>query len=248
MRLRLKIVLFLGMYLLVGSACDRIPAATDGSCEISFYPGECLSNNTLLSNFAINDYISPLAFVFSFRCDMEETTEREIIPSDAKYKDYRYVPSGSLFNRYGVNADLVRQKYEDSYKSVRYGHDNLRITSIFYEGGMEMTADKEFAGHPAGENLIPYCYLWEITYSKEYYQIPVGRSDSYGNPINKSFAVCYPIGDRKIVDKTVTFTLSIPVKVGMYLTWLNDSLEDLDATMSYSDEVLNCTFTIDKKI
>ena len=56
--------------------------------------------------------------------------------------------------------------------------------------------------------------------------------------------VCIPVLDSKEVVEGITFTLTIPVKVGLYLTWLNDKLSDPDAPFPYYDDTLTCTFTL----
>jgi hypothetical protein len=47
------------------------------------------------------------------------------------------------------------------------------------------------------------------------------------------------------VNETVNFSISIPVRVVYYLTWLNDKLTDENAPMTWKDEVLTCTFHSD---
>ncbi len=242
--MRTRKFLFWGLSLLISSACNTFYSATDAPTEVSFLPGECLSSDNLKFRFDINDNYAPLSFVFAFWLDIDKTTNLDELPD----MDYRYIPSESVFDMYGENAEIVRKRYEDVYKTIRYGHGNLRITSIFYDGGITLTADKDFAGHSVGQNLIPYCYLSDVCYPKEDYPIPVDEGFSYSNTLRRSFAICFPIDGRNIIDEKVTFTLNVPVKVGLYLTWLNDKVEDSEAIMSCNDEILHCTFTINKKL
>ena len=52
-----------------------------------------------------------------------------------------------------------------------------------------------------------------------------------------------PMGEYKLIEEAVTFELNIPVKVVLYLTWLNNKLTNPNAPVPYTDEVLHCTFT-----
>ena len=54
---------------------------------------------------------------------------------------------------------------------------------------------------------------------------------------------CIPTEDCELTEEEVTFELNIPVKVVMYLNWINDKLTDPDAPVPYKDEVLHCKFT-----
>ena len=41
-------------------------------------------------------------------------------------------------------------------------------------------------------------------------------------------------------------SLEIPVKVVMYLNWLDDRITDPNAPIPYREDVLRCEFTVDK--
>ena len=47
------------------------------------------------------------------------------------------------------------------------------------------------------------------------------------------------------VEEGTELYISIPVRVGLYLNWLNDKLAEPDSQMEYRDEVLTCTIRID---
>lgn len=69
--------------------------------------------------------------------------------------------------------------------------------------------------------------------------IPLDYKSMPGESV--SFSV--PLDDFTVVKEPVTFELNIPVKVVMYLRWLNDRLIDLSAPVPYKEEVLHCRFT-----
>ena len=61
--------------------------------------------------------------------------------------------------------------------------------------------------------------------------------------LEESVSFSVPLGDFKVVKESVSFELNIPVKVVMYLQWLNDRLIDPNAPVPYKEEVLHCSFT-----
>ena len=59
----------------------------------------------------------------------------------------------------------------------------------------------------------------------------------------ESISFSVPMGDFKVIAEPVTFELNIPVKIVMYLQWLNDKIADPNALVPYKEEVLYCRFT-----
>ena len=56
----------------------------------------------------------------------------------------------------------------------------------------------------------------------------------------------FPIEGFELVDEEVTFNITLPIKLGMCLNWINDLLTDPDAEYQYKDVILTETFTINK--
>ena len=90
---------------------------------------------------------------------------------------------------------------------------NFSLVTILYNGGISLKADREFAGFQPGEDLGPALRCAGIW------------------------------SDYAFIDEHVTFDLEIPVRVVMYLGWLNDKLSNPAAPVPYKDEVLHCRFT-----
>jgi hypothetical protein len=65
--------------------------------------------------------------------------------------------------------------------------------------------------------------------------------------LSRKFTLCISEGTGAMqkVSETVTFELKIPVKVVMYLNWLNDKISDPDAPVPYEERELYCKFTTD---
>ena len=55
-----------------------------------------------------------------------------------------------------------------------------------------------------------------------------------------------PLEGKMLTNEWVKFTLEIPVKVVMYLNWLDDRITDPNAPIPYREDVLRCEFTVDK--
>ncbi|MBQ6081293.1 MAG: hypothetical protein IJK91_02320 [Bacteroidales bacterium] len=235
-----------------------------------FLPGECLQNTDLDfdKQGMCNDAIRFMTLGFSFPLkNLRGTGVYVPITDELTYGNYaHFEPDDEIFNTFGDNSGTVHSLYTATYrKTYNVGF----YSSILYNTGISLVADTDFAGVKAGDN-IAYGYMfeqdWEIAGRPE--DVPGLLSfcpvkyifDDYWNlekPFGDEFSdyACFngigfgifiPTRDFEEVEEDVTFTLSIPVKVGLYLTWLNDKISDPDAPFPYRDETLTCTFTIHK--
>lgn len=240
--------LFTGISLLL-TGCDSVLfSATDTPAETTLLTGECLNSTELKFDYStcfnIHDYYGPLSFVFGFELDLEQTIEQEqLYPFD-----YRYVPSTSIMDAFGENRGRVQEDYETMYREVKHGNGDFRLVTIFYEDGASLIANKDFAGHPKGENLSPYCNWRFMLYPRKEISIPTNKDLEYPSLLNTRGGIYFPVGNYTIVEEDVSFTLTIPVRVGMYLTWINNRISNPDAEIPYYDDVLHCSFTIGKSL
>lgn len=251
------LIISIGLLCLVGCAKNGVPAPL----EETFLPGECLSSNTLdFTGWQINNYTGPQGITLGFQLNMD--CELSSLGSPWASGDYRYVPTENVFNQFKEECPAIKALYEDAWNAVVSSSGGLCfLSSVFYESGIILVADKEFAGVAAGDNIAngaiptqkwqeegkPYttCLLDNL-YSADSRPIPVGNDFRYDYCLAKDIAVRIPLNNRTVVDEDVTFTLVMPVKVGLYLTWLKDKTNDPDASFPYRDETLTCTFTIPK--
>ena len=165
-----------------------------------------------------------------------------------------------------TNQAIVKSEYErvfeDFSKSYeeRFHRPFYSIVTILYNGGISLVANKEFAGYPAGENLAPLItnnpiYDNIVLESGENpiiapgFNTPSNAGGFLGIPLDyismtkDGVEFCIPMGEHKLIEDEVTFELFIPVKVVLYLTWLNNMIGDPDAPVPFKDEVLHCSFT-----
>ncbi|MBQ7811535.1 MAG: hypothetical protein IJ394_03140 [Bacteroidales bacterium] len=162
---------------------------------------------------------------------------------------YRYIPDEGVFESYGQNKTKVKEAYDELFESVanscseQWQKDDFSVVTIMYEGGLSLTANKDFAGIPAGEDLsslVVLGYGFE-SMAGGFLDIPLGNASMLEDYLNFSI----PTSGFEVTEESVGFELNIPVKVVMYLDWLNDRLSDSDAQVSYRDEVLHCKFSTD---
>lgn len=231
------------------SACVSFGAATPDAEVQTFLPGECLKSTELTygvphysTQMCVNGkyrFIFPLDLDFSNEC-MDHTVIKN---------RWRHVTTQEMYDAFGENGKLVKKAYEDEFESFLKLYqakkhpgaaDRFSIVTILYNGGISLVADKDFAGVPAGKDLSdiigPDPYLWN---SDLFPDIPL----EYITMPGESIAFSVPLGDFNVVQEPVNFELNIPVKVVMYLQWLNDKLTDPDAPVPYKEEVLHCSFT-----
>ena len=116
---------------------------------------------------------------------------------------------------------------------------------------MVLTADKEFYGCPAGENIIPYAQV-EMFYPEDearrcgYFKAVPGVSYDY---ILKSdeIVLFFPLEGHELINDSIVLELTLPVKVGMFLSWLNSESPDA-SSMECRDVVLHARFVLDKDL
>lgn len=226
--------------------------------EKTFLPGECLRSPALIfSRFHLyegkyrTDGTRQTFFVFSFAMDMKCVYS----PAPPRGVD-RYLPTDDVFNAFEGSCPNIKELYEEVWQEVTDSKaGNCFSSSIFYDSGISLTADKEFAGFPTGDNIASNVsssdrdetsILFYGPCHAYYHTIPVGDSFTYNCYLPQAFELRIPINDFDIVDEDITFNLSIPVKVGLYLTWLSNKLSDPDTPFPYREEILTCTFTANK--
>ncbi len=227
------------------------PMFLDG--EKSFVPGDCLiSTEVEYKGIYIGQYeVIQGYYRFMFKLGEWSTVydPLEWIVPWGQATSFRYIPSDDVYAQFGSNNMKVKKAYETEYKNTWRPNNPYLVKNyeVYYESGLSVTADREFAGYPAGENIAS-CFAY--------------NSLNPHTPIpNEELADLSIIGDwryaagsllfdvhvkeeKNDVKEAVTFTMNIPVKVGLALTWLANRLSDPDAPYPYREETLTCTFTV----
>lgn len=202
-----------------------------------FIPGECLLSDELTAKWNLSNNRKGMNLIFIPSFDISE-------PYYSKQHWIRY-PNDNCFSPFSKNIKKAYDEYS-SYCGLDFA------TTIFYEEGMVLTADKEFYGCPAGENIIPYAEV-KMFYSSDdeprrcgYFQAVPGVSYNY---ILKSQGIVlfFPMEGHELVNDSIVLELTLPVKVGMYLSWL-DSQQPEASSMECRDVVLHARLVLDKDL
>ncbi len=223
-------------------------------------PGECINDNKLqFAGQGIFNYSDIRFLTVGFKLGL----------TGGKYQVFEplgcacFKPSDELFNTFGDNASTVSALYEDTWRKLSWNSD---YSTVFYNSGMSLTADQFFAGFSPGDNITKSAsyfqyngdaqatiYIANIKSTQTLFSPEWNIDKPFGEVFeesycigSKGFIIFIPADGFQEVDEDVTFNLSVPVKVGLYLTWLNDKISDPDAPFPYRDETLTCTFTIHK--
>ena len=170
------------------------------------------------------------------------------------------LPSDDIYKSFGKNKQKVQDTFMSVVKSceeanrLEYSYFDITLTTILYDGGLSLVADKDFAGYQAGEELAKYLtipntwYMLMDKHSKYNTSEQMGRildiplEYSYLIPY-KFFTLALPVSSGEITTEYVTFELKVPVKVVNYLEWINDKISNPQAPVPYKEEVLHCTFS-----
>lgn len=236
----------------------------------SLITGECLKSPSLtfITNYntqtydpSASDYLSidwkkgePIysgSYKFVFYMDMDLDLELEKDSGTGIVTSQRYLPSKAVFAQFGRNSAAVKSEYEKIWEQMP---KRTSCTTICLKEGLSLTADKDFAGFKAGENMAGALVLSEgkglfvdggYDYSSLVIPFPVWPEDCGNMSDAGKAAFGFSINAKgfNLIQETVVFTLSMPVKVAQYLTWINNSLTDSKAEMIWKDEVLTCRFT-----
>lgn len=247
-------MLFLAFCILcIICSCDKgflsIDPISHDAIPMSILPGECLMDNELLLQEAYdgesnNQGVIKMFFKMNLNTLIKHKREFKLNNVICDLDNYFYrTPGKDVYSAFGANAGIIAEEYEKYHSDLNFSNYYCDEITIFYEGGMILTADKEFAGYPAGTNLGDMVFLPQ---NNSLAAIP-GIED-FGNSIHLSprFGIFFPSDGWWCQENTeVNLSLSMPVKVGLLLQWLNDRIDNPDAEMQYKDEVLTCNFTID---
>ena len=236
--------------------------------DMHFIPGECLNSYELSYTKKQQYQIEQNSYIFAVQLDLTDHVVDNRPYDSSFYGEATFdMPADSLFRQFGVNRKKVKQAYRESFDTMReywitgviHTWIGFDFTTVLYTGGLSLTADKPFAGHPAGEDLAPYleCHpsrrgvVFEVEdpivapkyCSKEIMGVPLDIPLDYVCLMGTKMDFCLPIGDCEVIKEYVTFHIEIPVRNVKYLTWLNDQISNPSAPVPYEDGVLTCTFT-----
>ena len=211
---------------------------------IVIMPGECIRGPWIESGSSFRvtgDYDGHLGFLMQLSLnvafDSEMTTDNV----------YRLVPRASIIETFGEDAAQVKNAYQEIFNEYRahFGEkpDNALVSTVYYCGGLVITANKEFAGISAGENLAPILHVFP-DYLKESVPIPTIDVPENYIPLQLNNPIKFWIDGYEVVDELVEFEVRMPVKIGMMLTLLRDRITNPSAEMQFKDEVLTGRFAI----
>lgn len=242
-----KLSYILGV-LLFATSCELLPAGYYPPAEYVFLTGECLASPELSYKGPGPDTWHDL-LVFPFTLDLSDTKVERIVKSMIAMKEvFRTIPSDEKFRSFGSRRDVVKNEFNRSFDELRAtlwsGKHDGRLITIVYDGGdITFTANRDFAGHPAGENLAPY--LLPYPNARDLTPDALRALDlplEYDCMLETGLVLAVSMDGFELVKQPTTYDLEIPVKVIMYLNWLNDLQTNPDAPVPYREEVLRCRF------
>lgn len=225
----------------------------------TFLPGECLASTELIAHVGGNDsYKCKPDYSFSFQ--LKE--KKEVKTSRTNNYEYYIVPSDEAYQSFGKNKKKVKEEYERlADEMLNHMHDDYvwsphNIMTIIYDGGISLTANRSVLGQAKGENLI---HLFSTYAPVDDHRFKVLDDDLvfpnqswlvnevYGLPIDYFTMMECGISIHskygyKPATQNVTLELKIPVKVVMFLTWLNDRMSNPDAPIPVKNDTLHCRF------
>ena len=266
--MKLNRSLFIILISLIATSCGKMGAEIPAAKWCALLTGENFLDTELSYYRPIDEDQQEDLNCFKFGFSIQLTNiQKETRPITMDhFNETRYIPSDEVFESFGINSNRVKDEFEGVYSRLCFGQPDFKgdalwfhIITILYNGGISLKANKEFAGYPAGEDLAPVIMCHPAWNKPEGIDDPIVTypindrifvDDLLGIPLNYKSVLSsdgvefvIPMGEHKLVEEEVTFELEIPVKVVMYLTWLNNKLSDPNAPVPFREEVLHCRFT-----
>lgn len=241
---------------IIACSCNIEPnEKTPDSVEMTLLPGECLkSTQIVLDRCEFDQNPGGLEMVFA----IDEECEFETVKSYRNYCCYRYAPTDNIFKEFYNNASYVRESYDSFWR--RFVGRKWLFSTIFYDSGISLVADKDFAGVKAGNNIalnnIDFGE-WHRGQENPTVVLKLAPTTSLNFPADEGFQhnyclyrryldMMFPADISELMDEDVSLTLSVPVKTVLLLTWFNDQLANPDAPLPVREDTLTCSFTIHK--
>lgn len=231
------------------SSCVMIGANGVESEYTYFLPGESCVDSMLVFGYAHHKPSVSFYFGVPFKDYVYEGYGKKHWGPGVR--PTRVAPSDEVYASFGDNAMKVKTEFDKVFNEyIGYkGTSEADILTILYDGQISLTADKEFAGYQPGADIPVSLYSKDVVKSPSYdminpfFDIPL----DYHNMLSQNFTLYIPKGTEAMqkVSESVTFELKIPVKVVMYLNWLNDKISNPDAPVTYEEREMYCKFTID---
>lgn len=212
-------------------SCSMLPAATPELeyREISLLPGECLMNNELTCLYCNPDPEAHYQFLFAINLDIEyEVIEYAHFFTTSYPKVHRHIPSDSVFKKFGGNSTKVKEEYDNVWNGI----GNFSQSTFFYKDDIILTADKEFAGVPAGENLAGLII--------KHYKSGAKGITSYIPPFDIE-------NEEMVFLKTLSYYYVYGPENDMTAIWNNEGVErhefQKQAMLSFAIPAEGCTYT-----
>lgn len=250
-----KSFFLLSLACLVIVSCNGFGAAQRDAALRSLLPGECLEGTELQARpVKYRQMEKDLLFSFGLLLGHHELVRRSSHPLSSDHDD---LPTEELFDQFGVNKSKVLDAYHVAFDSFfSSSHDSYfgrtPYTTILYTGGLSLVADKDFAGKPAGEDLSSLVHsfygesspvLSSYYSSKEEAGSILSFPYDYVCLLETGVLFVIPVGSHAVTSENVTFHLEIPVRVILFLQWLNEQTDNPDVAPPYYDAILHATFT-----
>ncbi|MBQ9310044.1 MAG: hypothetical protein IJ222_04185 [Bacteroidales bacterium] len=231
--------------------CTKLLVEKDQNADkTSFLTGECLRSNEMTTH-STNEGASNIGdyYILSLSLDLDKT--REVL--DRNFLNwvysYRFIPSKDVFGQF-ENKKKIKKEFENVYSELNSGptKDWFDVTTIYYFGGMSISADKEWAGYKAGEDLTPLVSLHGSISDQDYYDYIIDGEFKDAIALPSGFQLKLDYEGYSLTKEKVKLSIQMPVKVVNYLTWLDDKLTDPDAPIPYFETVLTGNVTIQQAI
>lgn len=226
------------------------PSGRPASLYSIFLPGESLKSNVLYSytEQPISEHIYHIDkqphLRFWVTLDMESDTLSNSLSGSASSPYHEIKPTDAAFNVFNNNSKQVKKEYNNCFSEIlSLVGEGFDYTSIYYDDDVKLLSDISFNGIPAGENL------WPVTKIHPSQPVPVISQPktsllNFENSLPRCLVVVIPISENDLSNNdNINIHLEIPVKVGLFLNYLNDRITNPNAEMKYRNEVLSGDFT-----
>ncbi len=249
-------IIITAILVLIVTGCEGLPSGFKRERhQFTLVPGDC-AVTYYKSGVNGSDGVDRI----EFRLYLLENTDiyNRVGTVSKKTGTIHFFPSEDVFKNYeGSVKNAFYNLSFNSEKNMEWCLPRAYYSTVFPIGPTSVTANKEFQGIPAGEELSSIM----INSAPEYYSEPWDHPLRINNisDFNSDLETYHNLGffyiklpAPKIMEEETRFTVSIPVRRVKILQWLSDLTVSPESPMPYSDEVLSWTidfkpFTFDEK-
>lgn len=229
-----SLVLVFALVISVAS-CDNFSIGVTEPGVYQFAPGECLSGEGLILTDGNPCCVGVSLHTYGLNLKYDKNAD----------KFYSHLDNVILEEFPSEIRGAINSAYESYCENLfsDVKQNALYLAPIFLNGNITMTADKSFGGREAGEDISDLFELDSTVRWDEAHGLNFVDDCSNKSLLSTGFIckILNPDNYQIELNDKVNITVSIPVKIGMFLHWIAEKQTYSNAEMQFREGTLTGT-------